>query len=639
MPASPPSSEAAGVAEISFTEEQRLVIHESSSSRQLVEAGPGTGKTAVACARIVSLVNKGVNPSAILMISFTRAAVREMRDRVRGWPSVESTGGLKILTVHQTAFNFARGAGSESADLLKGFDVTMSAAIGQLTARQGDLLDHLQKLKHLLVDEAQDLTDERADFVDALIDALPKECGVTILADSCQSIYGFTHDQNDGGREPKMFLDSYQPGKKKEFLRRPLTELHRTNDRKLADLFQAARNALLTETKDTVLSSIHRELMKTGESLGDRVEEFELKDHDLVLFRRRAQALQAAQFCPCLHRLRLPGYPNALFPWVALCFAGFREGRLNRAKFHELWTANVPEKLADRWTPDRAFNVLGQFSGDQDRIDMRLLRTVLAQPRPPIDLCFPDYGGYGPIFSTIHASKGREADRVILMLPRKPEVPNGGRPTSEKKIFEEARVLYVGATRVKKEFAHGVAATLVDSDTLASGSDREVGIPFSRGKNTKFQIGRNGDLSEGLAVSAREPWCGNDELSQKRQDRLVALWRECLDSGKAAEVTGRRKKVEIDGQARERYGFYAGEDLIAWSGDGLMVDLFAAIQLVTAKVPGRHYPPHIIPYLHLIGLRSVAINDDSRLGELCEPYSESGFFLAPMIVGNAFITI
>lgn len=47
----------------------------------LVLAGPGSGKTAVLTQRIKSLCDKGINPSSILVITFTKAASLEMRQR------------------------------------------------------------------------------------------------------------------------------------------------------------------------------------------------------------------------------------------------------------------------------------------------------------------------------------------------------------------------------------------------------------------------------------------------------------------------------------------------------------------------------------------------------------------------------
>ena len=55
--------------------EQLEIIMEPPASWQLVAAGPGTGKTAVACQRVAYLVDEGVPPSRILLVSFTRTAV------------------------------------------------------------------------------------------------------------------------------------------------------------------------------------------------------------------------------------------------------------------------------------------------------------------------------------------------------------------------------------------------------------------------------------------------------------------------------------------------------------------------------------------------------------------------------------
>lgn len=48
-----------------------------------INAGAGAGKTLVVALRVVSLLNKGVKPEHILLITFTNAGAQEMRDRIK----------------------------------------------------------------------------------------------------------------------------------------------------------------------------------------------------------------------------------------------------------------------------------------------------------------------------------------------------------------------------------------------------------------------------------------------------------------------------------------------------------------------------------------------------------------------------
>ncbi len=63
-------------------EEQKKAVLES-SGRSIVVAGPGSGKTRVITYKIAYLISQGVDPSRILLVTFTRAAAREMIERAK----------------------------------------------------------------------------------------------------------------------------------------------------------------------------------------------------------------------------------------------------------------------------------------------------------------------------------------------------------------------------------------------------------------------------------------------------------------------------------------------------------------------------------------------------------------------------
>lgn len=68
----------------------------------VINAGPGSGKTRVIIERVVHFVEKGIDPSTILVITFTRKATQELRDRLINETDLEvkDINKIRISTVH-----------------------------------------------------------------------------------------------------------------------------------------------------------------------------------------------------------------------------------------------------------------------------------------------------------------------------------------------------------------------------------------------------------------------------------------------------------------------------------------------------------------------------------------------------------
>jgi DNA helicase-2/ATP-dependent DNA helicase PcrA len=79
----------------------------NSKGRSLVVAGPGSGKTRVITFKIAHLISQGVKPENILLVTFTRAASKEMIDRARK-ASGTSLKGMLSGTFHHICNYFIR---------------------------------------------------------------------------------------------------------------------------------------------------------------------------------------------------------------------------------------------------------------------------------------------------------------------------------------------------------------------------------------------------------------------------------------------------------------------------------------------------------------------------------------------------
>lgn len=111
-----------------------------------------------------------------------------------------------------------------------------------------------------------------------------------------------------------------------------------------------------------------------------------------------------------------------------------------------------------------------------------------------------DYeGNTGPLLSTIHAIKGRESDRVFLLLTKAPA-------GEDVDWDEEARTLYVGATRASAELRTG---WITPNKYFRTGRPERYWAP--RAGYRMLEIGLDGDLlswadlvKEGLVPKPRE---------------------------------------------------------------------------------------------------------------------------------------
>lgn len=597
--------------------DQLEVIKAASDARLLVEAGPGTGKTAVACARLAYLISeKDIEPSNTWMISFTRTAVAEIRARLHAYVG-DASFAIRIATIDSHAWSIHSGHDPD-ARLTGSYEENIERVI-ELLQTDEDVADELSEIEHVVIDEAQDLVGRRADLIQALIERLPEDCGVTVFADEAQAIYGFS--DNSVGRRKGASPDAGASllarlchAEAWRFTTLSLREIHRTSSPGLRKIFSELRKEVLDwrGRRHGLHAKAAQMIRQLADASGRKWSEMKVAEFaadDLLLFRTRAEVLMASQFCDLPHRLRLSGYGATLPSWLALCFSDFIEPLLAVRTFLGLWAERVEGKVAAQCGPDEAWKHLLRVAGRRDgSIDMQRLRRRLSQTRPPVELTLPEYGLHGPIVGTIHASKGREASNVILLLP------NGAEFESIEDEMEEARVLFVGATRARASLIVG-ESSIFRASTLPSG---RVYRSARNGKSTMVEIGRDGDISACGLV-------GRSEFSAADAAAAQAFL------AKVADVVTTYSLL-ADRGLDWRYRIAAGSEgpCVGALSRRITFDLWEILSNRNQK--HSHKPPNYVNHVRGHGCSTMVLApDDNDLETLNEPWASSGFLLAPRI--------
>ena len=614
-----------GKGNLAWTNEQKIVIYADASDRIMVTARPGAGKTAVACAKISHLIDEGVSSSNIWLLSFTRTAVQELRDRIASFSDEEeSILGVKIATIDSRAWSLRFGMRDDAGkNIFQTYDLAIEAALDLLNEQAEEMEDFFDSLEHVIIDEAQDITGVRLKLIIKLLQLVPKSCGVTIFGDEAQAIYGFTSDDQDQkqGQNLIQFIKNYA---QRDFKSVELNSMHRTENTNLVNLLDKLRIAIQVEDPADVISPADTtEEIKAAASKDEG--RFEAKNlvgltNTLILFRRRADVLQAMNFANQENipfRVRMSGLPIICRPWIGQLLFDCDRNSLSTDDFEDLWTSKATDLLDCGDTSFSAEKRLFDEALSGGRLDLNKLRTLISNRIPPVNLCLPDLGLNGPVLGTIHASKGRQAENVKLFLSS-----NYNPEASSDQVAEESRVLFVGSSRAQNDLTVGRGFRSFGRN-LNSG---RVYIQNKRKKNAaQIEIGRSSDYDIFSIVHSRNV---SDFDARQLQTRLADL----VMAGPQNIVARQNKNDDYV------YDIFVQGDNEEWIGcfsKSLNQDLFK-IKDKLSYSPRRGLPAEI-RHLKMVGLSTVAASEDQdpiiEAGNLTNTFQNSGIWCVPIITG------
>lgn len=302
-------------------------------------------------------------------------------------------------------------------------------------------------------------------------------------------------------------------------------------------------------------------------------------------------------------------------PWIGWLFGEVADTLISRQTFDQLWSRQA-ERVAAPFaghSRDDCWTLLHRIAAGRrpGAVDLVQLRQMITRSSPPIELCVAECGSTGPILGTIHASKGREADTVMLIMP----TTSARGCKGDAAVLEEGRVYYVGATRARKMLI--VAA---NTTTPVSYLDsRRIFRNFGHGR-VQLEIGREGDVDR----IAHLAWSNAAEIQEAlaacvgRTSPTVAVTfpeydyaiRLVLGRKTSAGVTRIVEVGEMSESFKQEFGKLWG-----------IIDIDKTLR-----------PPPKILDLYIAAVTTVGFADDQR-GALRPPYNKSGIGLAPVVKG------
>ena len=427
------------------TAQQCEIVTAPPSARILVTAGAGTGKTLVLAERLGHLVDScGLLPGTeLLVLSFSRAAVNEIRRRTKG--RTDGTSYVSAKTFDAFATHFLAWIDPDGSWNSGGYEDRIRAAT-QAIQELSEELPIVLRPKHILIDEIQDLVGTRAELVLALLARC--DCGFTLFGDPAQSIYGHQIRGEADAIDNRGLYARLRGAFADSLIEKSLTE----NFRALSD---SARGPLrfgprLQEADadyDAVLHDIETEFLNL-ESVGDLTPMLPALGRKqtgttAILCRTNGQALIVSRRLAesqIPHRLQREASERIVAGWVARSLLFQDSPRTSRARFLE----RVDEMpLEGRPSPEEMWDLLKFLEGRRnDDLDCRIVQQRVSIEAVPEELHVDEE--LPIVVSSIHRAKGLEFDRVVIVQP-------DPCAAADEDISEETRLLYVALSRTRDE--------------------------------------------------------------------------------------------------------------------------------------------------------------------------------------------
>lgn len=437
--------------------EQKRVL-DAKNDAIMVVAGPGSGKTRLLVAKVVTLVvDERVNPSTILILVYNHAAKQEIRRRLRLLLG-DTASSIGVYTFH--SFALSEVCHINVMDILRseGKDQRFKDVIKEAA----DILErHAENdrlalpYRYILIDEYQDITADQYRMVSALVGRL-RESGerqyIFAIGDDDQNIYAYNGADVRHIHDFEKDYDAVQYGLSINFRSLPdiVTFANRliepNHDRMKKDIDLRASDMRVSPESHSVLwAQFHSRAEESAaivalvQQSGDRSVailgrtnadiahlRWTLRHEGIAFTDLNQRHYSYLPLSLWLLKNELISSPNQLYDAAAL--QALCDG-LQKAQHLRDWQM----REARDWVADLAATEAEELTG-QD-----LLHDLIRWTFEPSTSSTRTFGAGPQLFvDTMHKSKGTEFDDVILVGTDRLEITE-----------EERRVWYVACTRAR----------------------------------------------------------------------------------------------------------------------------------------------------------------------------------------------
>jgi hypothetical protein len=424
---------------------QQAVIEARLDRNFLVLAPPGTGKTYTLIERLVNSITKyycEVDAGELLVLSFTRAAVGEIRERIA--KAIADGAPLSLRYVQVKTFDayatwLLNDGGYEVSG--KDYDARIQLLTKELNSMNlKQVTGRIDRSRYLFVDEIQDLVGVRADMVFELVKRiLTRKGSVTLLGDPHQALNEYqSKGKQTNSAEFLAKVKNHLSGGLESF---ELEKSHRYETPEMKALAADAKTILdsLTLTADEKFKALVKLIPEISQV--QLIEKFAKKDVDALLCRSNGEVFQwlnwhQEQGNACTVNAGATGRPWQA--WIGEAIMHYQremityEDLVSRA--HSNVAANIIPSESEL---DDFLNTERLLSHKAINLDELAFRIKYLSPAIK-----GDSSEKGLIISTVHKAKGLEYKNVVAIQPSQKNITD-----------EEVRVLYVAITRAKRSIS------------------------------------------------------------------------------------------------------------------------------------------------------------------------------------------